>query len=160
MSRRLAIASGLAVAATLAFLLWPDGPAEDRGGVGEPAPAGAAEEPSDDPPLDWRADVHADHAIASGETLQIETAELPADRPLLLQLVLGEPSRDLEARPVRVIAPDGRLLHTRGPVDERDRLSAMIEIEPEWLKPGRYIVEVKTTEKTHFPLRRYALEVR
>ena len=26
--------------------------------------------------------------------------------------------------------------------------------------PGRYVIEVKTVERSHFPLRRYALEVR
>ena len=26
--------------------------------------------------------------------------------------------------------------------------------------PGRYVVEIKTTEITHFPVRRYAIEVR
>jgi hypothetical protein len=101
-----------------------------------------------------------DQAIASGATLTVDRAGLPSGRPLVLALELGVPSADLEPRPVRVIAPDGRLLETSGPVDPEDRLTTSLSIDPDWLTPGRYIVEVKTTERAHFPLRRYAIEVK
>ena len=39
----------------------------------------------------------------------------------------------------------------------RDRVR--LEIEPGWLARGRAIIEIKTLERSHFPLRRYALEV-
>ena len=100
-----------------------------------------------------------DHTIASGATLAVDPGELRSGRPLRLALELGVPSADLEPRPVRVIAPDGRLLETVGPVDPDDRLTTSLSIDPDWLTPGRYIVEVKTTERTHFPLRRYAIEI-
>jgi hypothetical protein len=100
-----------------------------------------------------------DHAIESGTTLGLAVEQLPSGRPLVLALELGVPSADLEPRPVRVIAPDGRLLHAGGPVDPDSRRSASLSIDPAWLTPGRYIVEVRTTERTHIPLRRYAIEV-
>ena len=35
-----------------------------------------------------------------------------------------------------------------------------IEVPAEFLSPGRYLVEVKTTEATHYPLLRYVIVVR
>ena len=50
---------------------------------------------------------------------------------------------------------------TTGVVHEDDPTRASVEIEPGWLDPpGRYMVEIKTKERTHFPLRRYVIEVR
>ncbi len=51
-------------------------------------------------------------------------------------------------------------LEIRGALHEADRRSARFELQADWLSPGRYIIEMKTTERTHFPLRRYVLEVR
>ncbi len=34
-----------------------------------------------------------------------------------------------------------------------------LEIDPEWLEPGQYLIQVRTAEKSHFPVRRYVLEV-
>ena len=77
------------------------------------------------------------------------------------ELLVGVfPSADDEPRPVRLIGPDGRVLETVGALDTDDRRSARVEIDPAFLRPGRYVVEMKTTERSHFPLRRYALEVR
>ena len=41
-------------------------------------------------------------------------------------------------------------------------LGALVDsgLDPEWLQPGRYLIEIRTAEKIHFPLRRYVLEVR
>jgi len=87
-------------------------------------------------------------------------ADSPATKPQLLHLVLGEPSRSQDPRPVRVISTDRRVFEGQGILGE-GLADARFEIDPEFLrKPGRYIVEVKTTEQTHFPLRRYAVEVR
>jgi hypothetical protein len=41
-----------------------------------------------------------------------------------------------------------------------DRGQARIEIEIGWLKPGRYRIEIETSEPSHLALRRYPLEVR
>jgi len=34
-----------------------------------------------------------------------------------------------------------------------------LEIDTEWLEPGPYMIQVKTNEKSHLPIRRYVLEV-
>ena len=79
---------------------------------------------------------------------------------MVLRLVLGEPSRSEEPRPVRVLSLDSRVFEGQGILGS-DLADARFEIDPAFLAtPGRYIVEVKTTEQSHFPLRRYALEVR
>ncbi len=159
MRRALGVGLGLACAGALALLVWPRSPAESP----QSPPAFREEQAASDAPRPAaaaRPQGRADHALASGETLEIAASELPVGRPLVLQLALGEPSRGAEPRPVRILATDGRMLHARGPLAESDRMSTRVEIDPEWLTPGRYIVEVKTTEPSHFPLRRYALEVR
>ena len=41
------------------------------------------------------------------------------------------------------------------------RGTTLVDVDTGWLRPsGRYLIEVKTLERSHFPLRRYALEVR
>jgi hypothetical protein len=37
---------------------------------------------------------------------------------------------------------------------------ATLELDPSWLLPGSYFVELQTTERSAFPVRRYAIEVR
>jgi hypothetical protein len=60
---------------------------------------------------------------------------------------------------VRLIGPDGSTHEGRGVLDA-ERMQARFEIDPAWLAWGVNIVEVKTTEASHFPLRRYTLELR
>jgi len=113
------------------------------------------------PPLVESPVVPGELRIASNETIQIDAASLVAGKPVVLRLVLGEPSRSEDPRPVRVIAAaDSRVFEGQGILG--DGLSdARFEIDPAFLRaPGRYIVEVQTTELSHFPVRRYALEVR
>ncbi len=98
--------------------------------------------------------------LRSGATLEIARASLSTDEPVVVNLLLPEPSRTSEPLAVRVLAFDGRTLETRGALHEADRRSARFELQADWLSPGRYIIEMKTTERSHFPLRRYALEVR
>jgi hypothetical protein len=120
------------------------------------APAPAAPEPARvAPPV-----AEGELRIASSQTIQIEAASLVPGRPVVVRLALGEPSRTQEPRPVRVISADRRVFEGEGILGE-DLADARFEIDPAFLSaPGRYIVEVKTTELSHFPLRRYAIEVR
>lgn len=99
-------------------------------------------------------------SVASGETLLIEAASLDVGEPLVVYLLLPEPPDGADPHAVRVLAPDGRQLETRAPVLGGDRRGVALELDPAWLRPGRYLVELETTEKTHFPLRRYVVEVR
>jgi len=98
------------------------------------------------------------HPIESGRTVGIAAGDLPSDTPLLLDLRL--PAELIPPEPaLRVIAADGRVLETVVQRGERaDELR--LPLDPAWLLPGRYVIEVRTLERSHFPLRRFALEVR
>ena len=123
-----------------------------------PAPVPAVVHPV--PPRAALPDEAGELRIAAHETIQLDAASLVPGRPVVLRLVLGEPSRTQDPRPVRVISSDRRVLEGEGILGE-GLADARFEIDPVFLQvPGRYIVEVKTTEQSHFPLRRYAIEVR
>ena len=101
-----------------------------------------------------------DMSVASGMVLPIALADLAPGEPVVVTLLLGVPSAGRAPRPTRLIAPDGRQLQLGAELAFEDRSRARLSIDPAWLTPGRYLVEVKTTEATHFPLRRYVLDVR
>jgi hypothetical protein len=126
-----------------------------------PDPVAAAEMPAiperDAPPARSES---GGRSVASGETLVLEAASLPAGEALVVHLLLPEPPDGDAPHAVRVLALDGRQLETRARVLGGDRRGVALELDPTWLEPGRYIVELETTEKTHFPLRRYVVEVR
>ncbi len=126
------------------------GPGPDR----EPGRARQVAAP-EDPGSDYLVELQ----LFSGDELEIAVSSLPAGEPVLLSL--GLPTSPAGSLPVRVLATDGRILETTGVVYEDDPTRASVEIEADWLgSSGRYIVEIKTKERTHFPLRRYAIEVR
>jgi hypothetical protein len=102
----------------------------------------------------------SEFSLNSGETLEVAAASLGTEEPVILRLSLPKPSRDSAPLPARVYAPDGRMVETLAAVVGADRRTATLELTPAWLTPGRYVVEVRTTEHTHFPLRRYVLEIR
>ena len=113
--------------------------------------------PTVDPPVPFVTGA-GPHRIESGQTIGIESAALPSEGVLLLELRLPADSVG-EEPPVRVISPDGRLIETVGETGAEPG-SVGLPLDPSWLRPGRYVIEVTTLERSHFPLRRYALEVR
>ncbi len=163
---RIALVAGAAVAgATLSLLTsdrWrrptPEPVAAVAPPAAAPAPAPVLVPPA--PPRLALPDAAGELRIASHETIQIDAASLVPGKPVVLRLVLGEPSRNQEPRPVRVYSADQRVLEGEGILGE-GLADARFELDPAFLSiPGRYIVEVQTTEISHFPLRRYAVEVR
>ena len=98
--------------------------------------------------------------LEAGSEVGVLLEELPRDRPARFAVFIPVPSTDSEPRPVRLIASDSRTLKVWAPMVGAERMHATFEVHPGWLEPGRYIVEVKTTERTHFPLRRYVFNVR
>jgi len=162
-STRIALVGLAALAGAALSLLTSDRwrrPAPDTGAAAAPA---AAPAPAVVLPVPARValpDESGELRIASNETIQLDAASLVPGRPVVLRLVLGEPSRSQDPRPVRVVSMDRRVFEGQGILGE-GLADARFEIDPAFLLvPGRYIVEVKTTEQSHFPLRRYALEVR
>jgi hypothetical protein len=100
------------------------------------------------------------HPVAAGATLQLDRAAFPKSGPVRVSLGLPETSADAEPRPVRVVSqPDHRILELPGALDS-GRTAATIEMDADYLQPGTYLVEVQTTERSHFPLRRYFIIVR
>ena len=161
---RIALVAGAAVAGAALSLLTSDRwrrPAPEP--VAAVAPPAAAPAPAVAPPAPPRPavpDAAGELRIASHETIQIDTASLVPGKPVVLRLVLGEPSKTEEPRPVRVFSADRRVFEGQGILGE-GLADARFEIDPAFLStPGRYVVEMKTTELSHFPLRRYGLEVR
>jgi hypothetical protein len=99
--------------------------------------------------------------LTAGETTSLALQDLPTQRPLALNLMLPAALPSAEALPARIVAMDGSgELKLPDAVVAPDRGQARIEIEIGWLKPGRYRIEIETSEPSHLALRRYPLEVR
>ena len=95
-----------------------------------------------------------------GEELALDRAAFPASGPVRVSLELPVPSADDEPRPVRLVSqPDHRILEISGAVGG-DRSAAAIAVDRGYLQPGEYLVEVKTTERSALPFRRYVIVVR
>ncbi len=156
---RIAFGVGLVVLFTVAYWSMPESapPPEFDATTLEPTPI-------DEPEA---ASLPEEITATSPETplpptgrLVIDPEQLEAGLPLTVHLGLPEPSRNEEPRPVRLISqPDNRILELEGRLSG-DRTSAAIAIDPAYLTPGVYLVEVRTTERSHFPLRRYGIVVR
>jgi hypothetical protein len=140
---------GVAIAATLALAFA----ACDRA---DPPPAPAA--PTDRPaPFTVTS---PDRPLPPAGTLELTRGKFPADGPVRVSLGLREASADAEPRPVRMFSEtDQHGLQTNGTLDET-RTVVTIELDPTWLLPGTYFVEVVTTDRNPFPVQRYAIVVR
>ena len=133
--------------------------AESRAEAG--LPAGSSAPPSDSgpepaglvPPA-----APAEH-IAEGGRLSIDATSLRDGEVLALGLGLADEARGEEPLAVRIVSVDGRRLETTAAPADGIESGLRLEIDPEWLTPGRYMIEVRTAEKTHFPVRRYVLEI-
>ena len=161
---RFGLAAVFLAAASAGFLVWrapaPEAELADSARIGKGTPSGlvATREGPPVEPVDLRVTSLETLSIRSGDTLQIPAGALAGDEPAVLDLLFPVPT-DAEQLPVRVVAFDGRQLEAQGVIQAEDRRSASVEIPGDWLSPGRYLVELETTERTHFPLRRYMVEV-
>jgi ADP-ribose pyrophosphatase YjhB (NUDIX family) len=158
--KRALLAVGLGLASAVAVYVGLSRRSEPPEEAPAP-PAGfvSADEPADGVARRAAAKQAGELPVASGETIELEAASLVPGRPVALRVFLGEPSKNGEPLPVRIYAADGRASATQGLLGD-DRLDARVEIDPASLAPGRNIVEVQVTEFSHFPMRRYAIEVR
>jgi hypothetical protein len=156
--RQRALAAALAALAALAVYVVLTGRAPEAPPAPAPVPAAETPTPAQDPVSIDAAQSDA-QALASGAALVLDAASLRPGEPVKLRLDLATPSDTDEPRPVRVAAEDGRSLELAAPLGA-ERREARVELDPGFLKPGRYLVEVETTEKSHFPIRRYVLVIR
>jgi hypothetical protein len=159
MQRRALLAALGCAALAGAAALW----LASAGGVAARRPAHPAAQVQAEAPTPAQAPVDAARAgetlLAKGETLVLDAATLRPGTPVALRLDLEVASRSDEPRPVRVYSTDGRALELQASLGAQ-RSEANLELDPAFLTPGRYMVEVKTTELSPLPIRRYVVEVR
>jgi hypothetical protein len=102
-----------------------------------------------------------DFDLTAGETMSVAVQDLPTERPLALNLLLPAALPNADALPARIVAMDGsRELKLPDALVANDRGEVQVQIESGWLSPGRYLIEIETTEPSHLAPRRYLLEVR
>jgi len=160
--RAAALAAALVAALALAwFALRGDLADAPAGGAPAFAPATADSAARPDPAA-ARVDGAAAPVLAPGATRRVDAAQLARSGTLRLRLDLEHVPSDLGAIPGRLLRLDGSL----GPraleavVAASGEQHASVELPADWLPPGRYLVELRTRERTHLPLRRYLVEVR
>ena len=138
MTRRFGLAAAL-VFTTVAGVAW--------WGTGSGGPGDSANAPSNV------------RRIASGTALSLSRSEVPATGLVVELEVPVAASRGAAWLPGRVIAEDRRTVEIVARIDPALPGRVRVEIPPGFLSAGRYVIEVKTTERTHLPLRRYVLEI-
>ncbi len=98
--------------------------------------------------------------IAESGRISIDAASLRDGEVLALELALADEARGSEPLSVRVVSLDGRRIETTAAPAAGSGSGLRLELESEWLRPGRYMIEVTTAEKIPLHLRRYVLEIR
>lgn len=104
--------------------------------------------------------IPADFMLQTAETAVIRSSEFPQDRPVRLGLMLPVPATRFEPLRAKIVDENGRTLDAKAFVQGAEKASANLEIETDWLSPGRYLIHLTTQELAALPLRRYPLEVR
>lgn len=100
-----------------------------------------------------------DYHIPESGRISIEADALPTGQVLTLGLALADEARGDEPLAVRVVSVDGRVLEiTALPMNGKGG-GVQLGIDADWLLPGNYMIQIKTVERTQFPLRRYVLVV-
>jgi hypothetical protein len=111
-------------------------------------------------PLGRRAAPFPRAPISPFGQLELDRRELPRSGPVPIALALAEPSANADPLPAHVFSTsDDRMIETKARLDEA-RSVATVEIDSGWLQPGTYLVQLKTTERSVLPLRRYMVVVR
>ena len=91
--------------------------------------------------------------------ITVAAEDLREGEVLALGLALPDEVRGDGVHEVRVIDVSGRVLDVEGhPVDGAGT-GLRIEIDPGWLRPGRYMISVQTADPHPLASRRYVLEV-
>jgi hypothetical protein len=92
--------------------------------------------------------------------LELDRRDFPSSRPIPIALRLAEPSADANPLPAQVFSMSDRRKLEMGARLDAARTVATIDIESGWLLPGTYLVQLRTTERSVLPLRRYVIVVR
>jgi len=97
--------------------------------------------------------------MAENGRLSIERSALRDGEVMAIGLSMPDESRGDGPRPVKVVDVSGRLYETDAFAIDGAGSGLRLEIDPEWLVPGRYMIQVQTAEQRPLALRRYVLEV-
>ena len=138
------------------WLALPDSPRTAHETIADTASpqAGAAETPGT-PALPG----HPASRISDGGRLRVDLDALREGEVMVLALDLPDEARGDGALHVKVVDVAGRLFETEATSIEGSGHGLRLEIDPEWLEPGRYMIQVETAENHPLALRRYVLEV-
>lgn len=97
--------------------------------------------------------------IAEHGRLHLIRSELPKQGPLNVVLSLPDEARGAGLRTARIVSTDGRRIDTTASALAGTGTGVEIEIDPAFLTPGLYMIEIETAETTPLALRRYVIEV-
>ena len=95
--------------------------------------------------------------IQPGETVLIEWQSLTGDAPVELELVLAQ---GLAAKSGRLVMPGAVEVRIDAEVKGQTGTVELLLPVERLRQPGRYLLEIRTDERSHLPLRRFAIEVR
>jgi hypothetical protein len=158
----LALGGAAVVLVVLAIWLWsgrgPEVPPADRQPVAEtPAPAREERRQRRDRTPRLVAPREGPVRVESGETVAIEAQGLTGDAPVALELALPE---GVSAKSGRIVLPGLEQVRLDEDVAGQSGSVALALPVEQLREPGRYLVEIRTDERSPLPLRRYAIEVR
>jgi hypothetical protein len=151
------------IAAGAAWLLGGQGGSRDDRGQDEAAAPG----PTRTAPAQPTTPAPVVPAVAAPAVRIADKGRLAVTRDALFEgdvLALGlelpdEARGDQNALPVKVVDVSGRVLELDGAAVTAAGGGLRLEIDPDWLTPGRYLIQVKTVGSSPLPLRRYVLDV-
>lgn len=99
--------------------------------------------------------------ISENGRLSVSLDDLRQGERLALDLEMPDEARGEGPRRVRVVDVERqRRMETTGAPVSGAETGLRIEIAPDWLQPGRYMIEIETAEKRPLALRRYVLELK
>jgi len=131
-------------------------PADEMTNASPPPPsmaAGAA------PALKPVTIVQSKFAIAEHGRLKIDADSLPESGDVTVALAMPNDVRGTGPMQVQIVGVDGRKIEIEAnPLPGQDA-GLELSVDVDWLKPGQYMVQVRTKEKTPLALRRFVIEV-
>jgi len=110
--------------------------------------------------LNWGEIERGDFELVAGETTSIGAQDLPTERALRLDLLLPAALPGTDAPSARILSLDhGDALELRDVVVTANRNRVRVELEGNWLSPGRYRIEIQATADSQVEPRHFLLEV-
>lgn len=98
-------------------------------------------------------------AMPADGRLELRDRNLP--RTGILTIAIPLPREALGTGPLwaRIAGLDGRALESEGRHATGAEPGVEIEIDLHWLRPGDYLIEIRTAEQSAIPLRRFVLAI-